>query len=159
MHLAVDAAQYAVRIENRSRIVIETRCTLLEERCDQHDFILEGGGGELLRAWAGDRLREIEQGGVFALAEILRLEELRQADNVGAFARRLRNPVKRLGQIVGRLGASRHLNQSDGELVSHVFSQVRVILQSLRFCHPERSEGSVCCGELQIPRSAPNDNS
>src|SRR3981081_4467923 len=27
-----------------------------------------------------------------------------------------------------------------------------------RLCHPERSEGSAYCGELQIPRSARDDN-
>src|SRR5437660_6594377 len=30
---------------------------------------------------------------------------------------------------------------------------------SSRFCHPERSEGSAFCGELQIPRFARDDNS
>ena len=79
-------------------------------------MFLQGGGGELLRAGAGDRLREIEQSGVFALAEILRLEEFGQADDIGALACRLRNAIKRLGQIVGRLGAARHLDQGDGEL-------------------------------------------
>jgi hypothetical protein len=30
--------------------------------------------------------------------------------------------------------------------------------QFARFCHPERSEGSAFCGELQIPRCARDDN-
>jgi hypothetical protein len=50
-------------------------------------------GGELLRGGPGDRLREIEQRRVFALAEILRLEELGQANDVGALACCLRNAV------------------------------------------------------------------
>src|ERR1039458_7023489 len=104
VHFAVDAAQHAIRIEDRGRVVIEARRALLEERGDQHDFILPGSGGELLRAHAGDWLREIEQSGIFALAEILRLKELGQADDVGAFSCCLRNAIKRLGQIVGRLG-------------------------------------------------------
>jgi len=30
--------------------------------------------------------------------------------------------------------------------------------QFARLCHPERSEGSAFCGELQIPRFARDDN-
>src|SRR5437879_3977835 len=60
VHLAVDAAQHAVRIEDRSRVVIEAGRALFKERRDQHDLILPGSGGKLLRARAGDGLREIE---------------------------------------------------------------------------------------------------
>ena len=127
----------AVGIEDRSRVVIEAGGALLEERRDQHDFILAGSGGELFRACSGDGLRKIEQSGVFALAEILRLEEFGQADDVGAFACRFRNAIERLGQIVGGLGAARHLDQGDGELVSHI-----VLRRILYICHPERSEGT-----------------
>src|ERR1035437_1476491 len=122
VHLAVDAAQCAIGIENRGRVVIEAGSALLKERSDQHDFILQSRSGELLRARAWDWLREIEQSGVFALAEILCLKELGQADNVRALACRFRNAVKRFGQIVGRLGAARHLDQGDGEFFSHFFS-------------------------------------
>jgi hypothetical protein len=99
--------------------VIEAGGALLEERRDQHDFILEGGGGELLRGRAGDGLREIEQRRVFALAEILRLEEFGQADDIGALSCRLRNAIERLGQIVSGLGAARHLDQGYGEFFWH----------------------------------------
>jgi hypothetical protein len=119
VHLAIDAAERAIGIEDRGRVVIEAGGALLEERSDQHDFILQGSGGELLRTRTGDRLREIEQSRVFPLTEILRLEEFGEADDVGALSCRLRNAIKRLGQIVGRLGAARHLDQRNGELVSH----------------------------------------
>ena len=122
MHLAIDAAQFSIRIEDRGRVVIEAGRALLEERRDQHDFILLGGGGELFRARAGNRLRQIEQSGVFALAEILRLEEFGQADDVSAFSCRLRNAIERLGQIVGGLGAARHLDQGDAKFISRLFS-------------------------------------
>src|ERR1019366_6720132 len=128
VHLAVDADESAARIaagiKERDRVVIEPRRALLEERRDQHNFILQGGGGELLRPRARDRLREIEQSGVFALAEILRLEELGQTNNFGAFSCRLRHAIERLSQIVGGFGAARHLDQGDGELVSHLFSNL-----------------------------------
>ena len=99
--------------------MVEAGRALLEKRGDQHDFILPGSGGELFRRWSGDRFGEIEQRGIFALAEILRLEKLGQADDAGAFARRLCDAIERLGQIVGRFGAARHLDQGDGELVWH----------------------------------------
>jgi hypothetical protein len=114
MHLAIDADEraigIAIPIKDGGRVVIEAGCTLLEQRGDQHDFILPRGGSELFRARAGNRLRQIEQSGVFALAEILRLKQFGQADNVGTLACRLRNPIKRLCQIIGRLGAARHLD-------------------------------------------------
>ena len=119
VHLAVDSAQHAVRIEDRSRVVIEAGRALFKERRDQHDLILPGSGGKLLRARAGDGLREIEQRRVFALAEILGLEKFGQADDVCTFSCRLRNAIERLGQIVGRLGTARHLDEGDGEFVWH----------------------------------------
>src|SRR5208337_3714776 len=69
VHLAVDAAERAVRIEDHGSIVVEARSALLEERRDQHDFVLQGSSGEFLRARAGNWLGEIEQSGIFALAE------------------------------------------------------------------------------------------
>src|SRR5208283_2112045 len=61
VHLAVGPAQHAIRIENRGGVVIKARRTFLEERRNQHDFILEGCGGKPLRGRAGDRLRKIEE--------------------------------------------------------------------------------------------------
>ena len=86
VHLAIDAAQRAIGIENRRRVVIEAGRALLEERRDQHNFILPCGRGQLFRARPGNRLGQIEQRRVFALAEILRLEKFRQADDVRAAA-------------------------------------------------------------------------
>src|ERR1700675_2380091 len=130
VHLAVDAAQRAICIEDRGRVVIETGRALLEERRDQHDFISLGGGGKLLRARAGNRLGKIEQSGVFALAEILGLEEFGQADDVRAFSCRLRNTIERFSQIVSRLWATRHLDQGDGEFISHFGSGKSTSLSS-----------------------------
>ena len=62
--------------------------------------------------WSGNRLGQIEQRCIFALAEVLRLEKLGQADDVRALSRRLGNAVERLGQIVGGFGAARHLDQA-----------------------------------------------
>src|SRR6266446_5634991 len=89
VHLAVDAPHHAIRIEDRGRVVIEAGRALFKERRDQHDLILPGSGGKLLRARAGDGLREIEERRVLTLAEILRLEKFGQADDVCTFSCRL----------------------------------------------------------------------
>src|SRR5208337_1799982 len=151
VHLAVDAAERAIRVEDRGRVVVEARSALLEERRDEHDFVFPGSSGELFRARSWNWLGEIEQSGVFALAEILCLEELRQADYVSALACRFRNALERFGQIVGWLGTARHLDQGYGELLSHFVSQLRqnsspaTLCHPVRFCHPERSEGPAFC--------------
>ena len=67
---------------------------------------------------AGNRLREIEQTGVLALAEILRLEEFRQADDLGAARGGLMDLVDGPLQIFVGIGRRRHLHQSDLELVT-----------------------------------------
>ena len=135
VHLAVNATQCAIRIKNSSRVVIKPRCALLEERRDQHDFIFPSGGSQLFRARARNRLRQIEQDGIFALAEILRLEELGQTNDVGTLVCCLRNAIERLRQIVGRLWAACHLNQRDGEFIWHCW-----LREVRRICHPDQSE-------------------
>src|ERR1700686_308372 len=86
VHLAVDSAERAIGLEDCSRVVIYAGRTFLEERRDQHNFIIKGRSRKLLRARTGDRFREIKESSVFALAKILRLEELRQTHYVGALA-------------------------------------------------------------------------
>jgi len=82
-------------------------------------LILPGGGRELLCARARNGLSEIEQSCVFALAEILRLEEFGQTDDVGTLTCRFRYAIEGLGQIVGGFRAARHLDQAYGKFVSH----------------------------------------
>jgi len=48
--------------------------------------VLAGGGGEFFAGGAGDRFGQIEEGVVFALAEVLRLEKLGEADDLRASA-------------------------------------------------------------------------
>ena len=45
MHLAVKAAEGSVGIEDGGGVVIDAGSALLEQRCDQHNPVLAGGGG------------------------------------------------------------------------------------------------------------------
>jgi hypothetical protein len=74
VHLAVDAAERAIRVEDCGCVVIETGGTLLEERRDQHNLIFKGGSGKFFSGRSRDRLCQIKEGSVLALAKILRLE-------------------------------------------------------------------------------------
>ena len=94
-------------------VVIEPRGAALEERSDDDDFLFAGDCSEALGAGAGDGLGEIEERGVFALAEILGAEELGQADDVRAFARGFADFVGGLIEVGIGIGAAGHLDQAD----------------------------------------------
>ena len=55
--------------------------------------MLAGGGGELFAGGAGDGLCQIEQGMIFALAEVLGLEKFGEADDLSRRVRRRRRRV------------------------------------------------------------------
>jgi hypothetical protein len=65
------------------------------------------------RAW--DWFGKIKQRRILALAEILRLEKLRQAHDLGAPASSFADPVDRFLQILFRLRPARHLHQADAK--------------------------------------------
>ena len=89
VHLAVDAAERTIGVEDGGGVVVDAQSALFEERCNQDDAVLPGGGGEFLSGRAGDGLGQVEQGVVFALAEVLGLEKLGQADDLRAFGGRV----------------------------------------------------------------------
>ena len=69
-----------------------------------------------LRRRSRNRLREIEKCDVFTLAEILRLKELRQADDLRAFFGGGTHVFDRALQVLFRLGRARHLHDADFEV-------------------------------------------
>jgi hypothetical protein len=79
--------------------------------------VLAGGGGQLLAGRAGDWFRQVEQGVVFALAEILRLEQFGQADHLGTASRGVGHAFESLVKILLGLRAAGHLHQSHTEFV------------------------------------------
>ena len=60
VHLAVEAQQRAVGVEDDGRVVIEPRRPPLEERADDHDAGLLRDLRERLGGRAGDRLGQVE---------------------------------------------------------------------------------------------------
>jgi hypothetical protein len=78
---------------------------------------LARGSGEFFCCWTGDWFGEIEQRCILALAEVLRLEEFRQADDVGTALGRIGNAIESLRQVVRGLRAARHLHESDGKFI------------------------------------------
>ena len=65
----------------------------------------------------GNRLRQIEQAGVFALAEILSLEQFGKTDDLRAPSRRLVNFIDGALQILVGIRSGGHLHQADVELL------------------------------------------
>ena len=63
----------------------------------------------------GHRLREVEERGVFLLAEVGRAEELGQADDLGALAGRLRDRATALREVLVGVRRHRHLDEADLE--------------------------------------------
>ena len=99
--------------EDGGGVVVEAGGAAFEEGSDDDDFFFAGDGAEALGAWAGDGLGEVEEGDVFALAEVLRAEELGQADDVGAFTGGFADAVCGLVEVRVGVGAAGHLHEAD----------------------------------------------
>ena len=84
VHLAIDRGDVVRRgagvVQNGGRVVIQPRSAALEERGDDNELVLANDFTERRSRRAGDGLGDIEERVLFALAEVLRAEELRQAD-------------------------------------------------------------------------------
>ena len=90
VHLAVEAEQRAVRVEDHRGVVIDARRALLEERGDQDDRRSASPAcGKSSVVGPGIGSARSNRCSVFALAEILRPEKLRQADDLRAARRGL----------------------------------------------------------------------
>ncbi len=74
VHLAVDPAQRAIVLQQGNGVVIKPGRPALEEGSDYHYLLFLGDSSKPLCGRAGDRLRQVEELGIFALAEILRAE-------------------------------------------------------------------------------------
>ncbi len=85
-----------------------------EEGGDDGDVEFLGEGGEGLRAGAGDGFGEIEEGGVFLLAEILGTEKFLRADDLGAAPGGLADFGDGFFHVGGGVGGAGHLNDADG---------------------------------------------
>ena len=70
---------------------------------------------EALGGGAGDRLGQVEQLGILFAAEVLRAEQLLQADDLRAAAGRLADAPLGLGQVLVGIERAGHLDQAHAE--------------------------------------------
>src|SRR5580658_4182253 len=105
VHLAVDAGNFATRVQGYSGVVVEAGSAALEERCNNRHARLARNLAQLLSRGAGNGLGKVKQRKLFALAKILRPEKFGQADDVGAAARSLADVRDGRGKVGLRVGA------------------------------------------------------
>ena len=125
VHLAIQAHHATVRVDDGGAVVIDAGGAALEDGRDHRHLLLFGDAAQGVRGGTGHGLSQVKPGCVFALAEVLRTEKLRQADNPGARTRRLPNARHRLVQVLSGVGPRGHLHQAHGELarrLDHVMS-------------------------------------
>src|SRR5581483_3432309 len=113
VHLAVDARQLAVGVQCDGGVVIEARRAALKERSDDADARLASDLGKFCSRGAGDRLSQIKEAQVFALAEILGAKELGQADDLGAESRSFADVPKGGSEVGFWIRPHAHLDKAD----------------------------------------------
>src|SRR5262245_4074262 len=82
VHLPIDAEKRAVRVDYRGRISIDARGLTFEERDNDDDLQLPGNRLHPLGRRPGNRLRQVEPVTVLRLAEVLRIEQFFQTDDL-----------------------------------------------------------------------------
>src|ERR1019366_682923 len=87
-----------------------------EQGRNDYDLQLTSQIAEAHRRGTGDGLGQVEEGDVLALAEILRLKQFRQADNLGAFGGGSANVGNGALQVLLRLRGARHLHDANLEV-------------------------------------------
>ena len=84
MHLAILASDRAVALHDDSRVVIQTRSTALEERCDDNHVALACQCAVEVGRRTGDRLRKVEVVYILHLTEVERVVQFLQHNKFGA---------------------------------------------------------------------------
>src|SRR5439155_26500915 len=103
VHLAIKPTQRAIRIENRGSIVIHAGRALLKQRRNQNNVKLLRQVRYLRGRWPRNRFGKIEQRYVLALAEILGLKKLGEANDLCASTRRFTNLLDSVLEIFLRI--------------------------------------------------------
>ena len=93
MHLAVDAQQRAVGVNDGGGVVINAGGALFKQRGDDDDLVFFRELAKRVGAGAGNFFGQLEILEVFALAKVLRAEKFLRADDLravpgGAFGQR-----------------------------------------------------------------------
>lgn len=113
VHLAIDIGDAAVLFDGDGGVVIEAGGAAFEERGDEDDAGFAADAGEDVGGGAGNRLGEAEEVVVFALAEVLGPEELREANERGSLAGGLIDALGGLVEVDHRVWVAGHLDEGD----------------------------------------------
>ena len=87
MHFPIQSQHRAISINDGGAVVINSRGSLLEDRSNDHHFMLSREFLEGFGRWAGDRLGQAEEIVIFRLAKVLRTKQFLGADNLRALPR------------------------------------------------------------------------
>ena len=115
MHFAVNAEQRAVGVDDDGRIVVDARRAPLKQRSDDDYPQLGGQPAKRCGGWTGDGFGQIEERGIFLAAEILRAEQLLEADNLRPAASGLADAPFGFGQVLVGVDGAGHLDEADAE--------------------------------------------
>ena len=115
VHFAVDPREASVGVDHGGAVVIQSRRAPLEHGCDDDHLGALRCPRESLRARPRHGLGQVERRGVLALGEVARAEQLRQASELRAGGRRLRDLRDRGLQVRIRVGRHRHLDEPNLE--------------------------------------------
>ena len=132
MHLAITPEKFSIRIDDRSRVVINTRAALLKKRSDDDDFKLQRQVCLTNRLSVPVFLRPAQSWRDLPIGRNTASGKAPADKQSARLAWRRRECRDRLGEIFLRLGFAPHLHERD--LGSSVRHSLGVIL-----CHVERS--------------------
>ena len=113
VHLAVLGGEGAVGFQDGYGVVVEAGGAALEEAGDDDYFFFFGDCGQRLGRGAGDGLGGVEEGVLFALAEVLGAEEFGEADDVGSGAGCVAGEGDGFGEVLGGVYGAGHLDEGD----------------------------------------------
>src|SRR5262249_32315178 len=114
VHLAVEAAQTAIRVEDDRAVVIHPGGAPLEQRRHHHRAGLPRYLRKALGRRARNRFRQVKEPGILRLTEITSAKELLQTNDLSSGVGGLPDAVDRFVQIGGWFRATSHLDQSQG---------------------------------------------
>src|SRR5579883_115224 len=113
VHLAVQAADASIFLQNDRGIVVQSRRAALKEGSNNDNFLLASNGAKPFGAGAGNGFGQIEEIMVLALTEILGAEKLRQADDICAHAGGFADALHSFVEVRVRVRRAGHLHESD----------------------------------------------
>ena len=115
VHLPVDAKQAAIGVDDGRRVPVEAGGLPLENRHDDHDRQLAGELLHRVRRRPGNRFGEIEAVALLRLAEVERVEQLLQADDLRAASGRVPHEPLGAPEVALRIRIRMILDDPDGE--------------------------------------------